>query len=255
MNVGMPVLALLGAVEFGMVAFVIVLLLGAKKIPELFSGVRTGCREFKNATKELAAELNDRESDLVGEALTHDNRTAEFLLADDEPDEVKSKLIVWLAQGFGVGRIPFAPGTWGSLVGVGWALLLLGPGSLVFYLVGIFLSTLGAVWICDRAVRLSGRHDSGSVVLDQIVAVPIALGGSVMAGWVQDERMPGLAALANGWPALVAAFALFRLFDEWKPWPVRTLRQLPGGWGMVADDSAAGIVSAAVLWVGCQMFG
>jgi phosphatidylglycerophosphatase A len=62
-----------------------------------------------------------------------------------------ANVIVWLAQGFGVGRIRFAPGTWGSLVGVLWALLLLGPGSMAFFVAGILGSSLAAVWLCGVA--------------------------------------------------------------------------------------------------------
>ena len=55
-----------------------------------------------------------------------------------------------------------------------------------------------------------------------------------------------------GWPALLAAFLLFRLFDVWKPYPVRRLEALPGGTGIVADDLAAGFYAALVLFIaGC----
>lgn len=161
-----------------------------------------------------------------------------------------ANVIVWLAQGFGVGRIRFAPGTWGSLVGVLWALLLLGPGSMAFFVAGILASSLAAVWICGAAEKILGEHDPGSVVLDEIVAVPISLGGYVGLWWFQAGELPNPAKLADWWPATVAAFALFRLFDIWKPWPIRALQKLPGGWGVVVDDLAAGLVSAAVLWAG-----
>lgn len=162
-------------------------------------------------------------------------------------------LIVWLAQGFGVGRIRVAPGTWGSVVGVLWALLLLAPGSFAVFVVGILFSSIAAVWICGQAERILGEHDPGSVVLDEIVAVPIALAGYAGLWWFQAGELPAPAKLADWWPATVAAFLLFRLFDIWKPWPIRLLQKLPGGWGVVADDLAAGLVSAFVLAVGCQL--
>lgn len=253
MDPAAPLFAQLGAVEIGIAALAVLTLLSAcRKWPELISGIRQGWREFKDEGEQLSAGFKERQTDLVAEALTHDNRTAEYLLPDEKPDNMKSNWIVWLAQGFGVGRIPVAPGTWGSLVGVGWALLLLSPGSLVFYLTGIVLSTLAAVLVCDRAERILGQHDPGSVVLDEIVAVPVALGGYVMLWWGQAGTMPEVAALAGLWPVLAAAFALFRLFDVWKPWPIRALQRLPGGWGVVADDLAAGLVSAVVLWLGCH---
>ncbi len=163
---------------------------------------------------------------------------------------MKSELIVWLAQGFGVGRIRFAPGTWGSVVGVLWSLLLLWSGSLLFFVAGILASSLVAVWVCGAAEKTMGQHDPGSVVLDEIVAVPIALAGYAGLWWFQAGELPSPSKLAHWWPAVVAAFLLFRLFDIWKPWPIRTLQKLPGGWGVVADDLAAGAVSALVLWLG-----
>jgi phosphatidylglycerophosphatase A len=68
--------------------------------------------------------------------------------------------------------------------------------------------------------------------------------------WFQAGELPNPAKLADWWPATVAAFALFRLFDIWKPWPIRALQKLPGGWGVVIDDLAAGLLSAVVLWAG-----
>jgi phosphatidylglycerophosphatase A len=165
---------------------------------------------------------------------------------------MKSQLIVWLAQGFGVGRIRFAPGTWGSLVGILWALLLLWPGSLAFYLAGVIASSLVAAWVCGRAEEILGQHDPGSVVLDEIVAVPVAVGGYVGLWWWQADSLPSVANIGSWWPVLVAAFLLFRLFDIWKPWPIRALQKLPGGWGVVVDDLAAGVASAVVLALGCH---
>jgi len=243
----MPLFAWLGPMEIGIVALVALALFGSRKLPELMSGVRIGCRQFKNASEALASELNDRDTDLVCEALTHDNRTAEFLRRKGEPEELKSKLILWLAQGFGAGRFPFAPGAWGSLTGMAWALLLLGPESPAVYLAGIVFSTVVAVWICSQAARIPGRHDPDSLVLGKVTAMPVAVGGCVIPWWVQHGTMPDLVALANGWPALVAAFLLFRLFDTWRPWPIRMLGRLPDGWGLVVAEVAAGIASAAAL--------
>ncbi|MCW5558302.1 MAG: twin-arginine translocase TatA/TatE family subunit [Verrucomicrobiae bacterium] len=103
MSAAMPILALLGPVEIGIVAFVALVLFQARKFPELMSGVRMGFRKFRSASEELAAELNDQDTDLVVEALTHDNRTAEYLLQNKAPEDVKPKWIVRLAWGFGLG--------------------------------------------------------------------------------------------------------------------------------------------------------
>lgn len=235
-----------------LIAAIVALLvfLGIRKLGQLAAGVRTGMDEFKRASREVSDELKPRQFDPVAEALTHDNCTSEAP-APQSPDGTAA-IIVWLAQGLGIGRIPFAPGTWGSLLGVLWALVLLWPGSLRFYLLGILTSSLIAVELCGAAERILGQHDPGSIVLDEIVAVPIALGGYVGLWWWQSGELPDPVRIYQWWPAAVGAFALFRLFDIWKPWPIRRLQVLPGGWGVVADDLAAGLVAAAVLWAGAQ---
>lgn len=228
----------------------LLLFLGIRKLGQLAAGVRTGMDEFKRAAREVSDELKPRQFDPVAEALTPDNQTGESP-APKSPDTT-AVMIVWLAQGLGIGRIPFAPGTWGSLLGLLWALVLLWPGSPGFYLLGILASALVAVEICDAAERILGQHDPGSVVLDEIVAMPIALGGYVGLWWWQSGELPEPARFPKWWPAAAGAFALFRLFDIWKPWPIRRLQSLRGGWGVVADDLAAGLVAAAVLWAGAQ---
>lgn len=168
---------------------------------------------------------------------------------------MKSKLIVWVAQGFGIGRIPFAPGTWGSVLGIVWALLLLWPRSLSSFFVGTVIAAGFAVWCCGRAERILGQHDPGSVVLDEIVALPLTLGGAVLWAWIQTGTVPSASALLHAWPVWGVGFGLFRLFDIWKPWPVGALQRLPGGWGVVADDLAAGVLSGGLLALACQVTG
>jgi phosphatidylglycerophosphatase A len=208
----------------------------------------------------------------VAEALTCDNQTAEFLLQSQEESEVvkpedlmsklissKSQFIVWVAQGFGIGRIPFAPGTWGSMLGVVWSVLLLRYCSPALFASVIVLSSLLAVWICGEAEKILGVSDPGSVVLDEIVAMPLAYFGVELlaarsAGdWGLGlfdrptspvEPTPGLLLL------LAIGFGLFRLFDIWKPWPIRRLQYLPGGWGVVVDDLAAALVAGLIFLLG-----
>ena len=82
-------------------------------------------------------------------------------------------LLVWIAEGFGSGRIRKAPGTWGSLVGVAWFALLLLPGHPAVFALGLTLAAALAVPICTVAERALGETDPGRVVLDEIVAVPL----------------------------------------------------------------------------------
>ncbi len=175
------------------------------------------------------------------------------------------KFIVWVAQGFGIGRIPFAPGTWGSMLGVVWSVLLvvMFPPSAVLLL--MVLSVPVAVWVCGRAEQILGQKDPGSIVLDEIVALPVVYAGIwALAVWISASlefmpwrnvrfagtEIPETTGIPNTWPVLFAGFLLFRLFDIWKPWPVRSLQNLPGGWGVVVDDLAAALLANVSLILG-----
>lgn len=151
------------------------------------------------------------------------------------------RIALVLAQGFGSGLAPVAPGTFGSAVGIAWFLLLLLPGSPWFFVLGIAASIPVSVWACGRAEILLGRHDPGSVVLDEIVAVPLCFALPLLA--LPGPDFPTAAAVFGGFPAwfIPAGFLAFRLFDIWKPWPVRQIQRLPGGWGIVADDLLAAV--------------
>ncbi len=142
------------------------------------------------------------------------------------------RAIVFLATGFGVGWVPLAPGTWGSIVGV----LLVAAGNafisqpeLKFIAAG-FLLVIG-VPICDKGAKFIGRKDPGEVVWDELAAMPIVFCATpfhlktAVIGWV--------------W---------FRLFDIWKPWPIRNSQHWPGGWGIMVDDVLAAIFAAACLY-------
>lgn len=158
-------------------------------------------------------------------------------------------LCLLLAQGLGTGRSPVAPGTVGSFLGLLWFGLLSLPGSTLLMSVGIGISCLAAVPICARAERLLGMKDPGSVVLDEIVALPIGYLGV----WCVDLMVRGEApgpALGWTWQGcgwLGSGFVLFRLLDALKPPPIGRFQDLPGGWGIVADDVAAALVTGVVL--------
>ena len=272
MEIDGAIFALIGGKEIMWIATVVLVLFGARKGPELTYGVRMGWRDFRfswdQLLEEMKASFQSRESDYVAEALTPDNQSAEFLQpkkADEEDNEVKSKLIVWVAQGFGIGRIPFAPGTWGSVLGVVWSVLLVVvfPPAIVALL--MLLSSLVAVWFCGRAEQILGQKDPGSIVLDEIIALPFTYAGiwalilQTSAFWemlpwrkvlLTRAETPRLADIPNAWPVLLAGFLLFRLFDIWKPWPVRLLQNLPGGWGVVVDDLAAALLANVSLILG-----
>ncbi|GAB3793750.1 phosphatidylglycerophosphatase A family protein [Dyella agri] len=138
----------------------------------------------------------------------------------------------WIACGLGSGLAPVAQGTFGSLAAIlPW--LLLRELPLPFYLLAIVLGFALGVWACERAGRALGVDDHRALVWDEFVGQWIAL----------------LPALLAPWWAVLAGFALFRLFDVWKPWPIRVFdRRLHGGLGVMVDDVAAGFCAAILLW-------
>ena len=131
---------------------------------------------------------------------------------------------------FGAGYVPFAPGTFASLEA---ALLYafigrrLAPLPYGLLLAALFLAGTAAA---DTFARILKQKDPRPVVIDEVVGQGIAL-FLAPPGW--------------GWIAV--GFVLFRVFDVLKPWPIRNLERLPGGWGIMADDVLAGVASALVL--------
>jgi phosphatidylglycerophosphatase A len=159
---------------------------------------------------------------------------------------------LWIAQGFGVGRIPVAPGTFGSVVGVGWFALLLLTGNIWLFTAGTLAAIALSVWLCGAAEKTLGQRDPGSVVLDEIAAMPVCFLGWVAVQTWQTGSLPGLARFfsAHTWPLTLGVFVAFRFFDVAKPWPVYQSQSLPSGWGVTVDDVLAAVyVNAVVLLV------
>lgn len=130
-----------------------------------------------------------------------------------------------------IGYAPLAPATVASVVTAlaGWFL----PSPTLPVAIAALAALTGvACWICGVAEERLG-HDAHPIVLDEVVGQSIALLGAPRA-----------------WPIYVAAVALFRLFDIWKPLGAREAQALPGGIGVVTDDVIAGIVSCGVLQLG-----
>ena len=135
-------------------------------------------------------------------------------------------------------RLP-APGTTvGSVAGAAlfWGVSALWPSAVpAVALAGLAVLLPVSVWACGAEARRRGVVDPHPVVLDEVAGQWAALAVVALA----QRRPPGAA-------ELVAAFLLFRAFDVVKPWPIRRLEALPGGWGIVADDLAAGLAAGAV---------
>jgi phosphatidylglycerophosphatase A len=159
---------------------------------------------------------------------------------------------LWIAQGFGVGRIPAAPGTFGSLLGLLWFGLLLMTRSFWLFTAGTIAGIALSVWLCGVAEKRLGQKDPGSVVLDEIAALPVCFFAWVAIVLWQTGSLPTFASCfsAQTWPLTLGVFVVFRIFDIAKPWPVRQSQSLPGGWGITIDDVlAAGYVNVVVLVV------
>jgi phosphatidylglycerophosphatase A len=161
-----------------------------------------------------------------------------------------NRWVLLLAEGLGSGRLRPAPGTWGSLVGLIWFAVLLAPGHPGPFFAGALLGIPVAVWSAGRAEHLLGRPDPGSVVVDEIVAVPLCFVAPLAAVWAGPGGVfPDLERFLRVYPfwLVPGVFGLFRLFDIWKPWPVRQSQRWPGGRGIVADDLLAAVWVNLVL--------
>jgi len=152
---------------------------------------------------------------------------------------------------WGVGFIPLAPGTFGSVVGIGlWAIVrggvlaILWPlagrnnlnllhvsyGLIASQLIAVVSITLVGTWAASRVEKMQGTKDPGRVVVDEVAGQFIAL----IAVPIQFEN----------WWTIILAFLLFRFFDIVKPYPARKFEDLHGGLGIMADDVVAGIYAA-----------
>ena len=161
-------------------------------------------------------------------------------------------MILWIAQGLGVGRIPVAPGTFGSVVGIAWTALLLLPGNLAVFVVGTLAGLALSVYGCGRAEKILGKTDPGSVVMDEIAALPVCFIAwiAVAAGKLGQFPTRTTCFRARMFGGLRACSRRSAFFDVAKPWPVHGSQALPGGWGVTTDDFLAAIyVNLAALLV------
>jgi phosphatidylglycerophosphatase A len=151
---------------------------------------------------------------------------------------------------FGVGYLPLAPGTWGSLVAVGFYAFLASTFSAVRYspnspspeiivaavhaiiLVAFLLFILVGVWAATRSIELLGNSDAPQAVVDEVIGQLIVF-----------LFIP----FTSSWHLIGAGFLLFRLFDIWKPYPIDYLQDLPGGIGVCADDILAGVYAGVCV--------
>lgn len=136
-----------------------------------------------------------------------------------------------LATGFGTGLSPVAPGTAGTLVG---ALICLASWPLPWLFRFFFVVAISAVsiYVAGEAEKLYGNTDDQRIVIDEIAGYQVAM---------LPVAVTGL--------HLLAAFLLFRIFDIWKPFPLKHFQKFPGGWGVVADDLGAGVYAGILMLI------
>ncbi len=158
----------------------------------------------------------------------------------------------FLTASLGLGWLPLAPGSWGSL-GPTAVFAVMGyfalPESATLAAMGalLVLGSVGAVVLSPHTIEVTGQEDPDEVVLDEVAGQPLCF--MTMPLWPAGVFTPmGMLAAAG------AGFFFFRLFDTLKPWPCKKLEELPKGWGILADDLVAGIYAAIVLVVAIRWY-
>jgi phosphatidylglycerophosphatase A len=166
----------------------------------------------------------------------------------------KPRLSFLIATVFGLGYLPVAPGTFGSLAGLAIAsmffryeqygfFLNLGlatvviPNSLVALALALLIALVG-VKVSQRVSAYAKLKDPQFVVIDEVSGQMICLLPAALI-WQKSVN----------WKYLLLGFILFRAFDIWKPFPARQTESLPGGWGIMADDWVAAVYAALGLWL------
>ncbi|MBI3615846.1 MAG: phosphatidylglycerophosphatase A [Candidatus Omnitrophica bacterium] len=128
----------------------------------------------------------------------------------------------------GLGNSPVAPGTLGSAVGlvIAWVL----SGSMLYQSIGCLAVIVLALWSSGPTARSMNDPDPQSVIIDEVAGMMVAV-----------------VALPATWPVYGIGFLLFRLLDILKPPPIKQIQRLPGSWGIVLDDLAAGLAANLIL--------
>jgi phosphatidylglycerophosphatase A len=142
----------------------------------------------------------------------------------------RTRVAYILGTWFGCGYTPYAPGTAGTLGAIP-LYLLLRPHGIYAVLGAALVLTVVGIWAADIVAKDSGLKDPQLVVIDEVAGV-----------------LCTLAVAPPTWAGLAVGVVLFRIFDQFKPWPARAAeRKLPGGYGIVLDDIAAGAWGAAIM--------
>ena len=149
-----------------------------------------------------------------------------------------SKLI---ATFFYVGLMPKAPGTWGSLAALPFAVIIFAIGSFPALLIATIAAFFIGWWATTQHTANTGNHDPGEVVIDEVVGQWITLFPLAGMLWLWEVPLVILP-----WPGLIAGLMFFRFFDILKPWPVSWADKKETPFGVMLDDVIAGIMAAAL---------
>lgn len=150
----------------------------------------------------------------------------------------KEKAVLFIATGCFIGKIPFAPGTFGSLAGI-LLCFILSKTSVMAAILCIILFIIFSIWIANDAEKILNRKDPGSIVIDEIAGMTVTLIGLPFNVFY-----------------VTTGFLIFRILDITKPFPIRYIdRRVSGGAGIVFDDIAAGMIANVILriiWMASQ---
>lgn len=159
-------------------------------------------------------------------------------MAPSTPASALDRAVIGLTSVLGLGYLPWAPGTWGTLAALPlwWALADLSWAPFVALCLAV---TAVAIAASHRAEKIYGGHDVQHIVIDEVAGM---LWTVVCVPW--------------RWPEVIAAFVLFRILDAGKPWPIRWFdRHVGGGLGVVIDDVVAGIIGCGILHGAARLYG
>jgi len=152
-------------------------------------------------------------------------------------NKIVNDIVLFIAQGVYSGRVPKAPGTAGTVIGVLLYLLLKDVSPLWYGITCIGVTVLGT-WAAGYADCILGTKDSPSIVIDEIAGFLVAM-----------------FFVSFSWWSVAAGFALFRFFDILKPWPLKKLQDIPGGPGVMLDDIGAAVYTNVILQVAGYFLG